>query len=223
MGPNMIDAKPNPQSPSLAWVVIAGLWFWLVSWVAFWMIALPFSGNKSITVGSMLSFLPWSAAPLLVGMLAWWLGFHRRRPLLAQWRLRWLSCRAYSLASLHLWVSVTGHPDSTCIRACRVHSGNRVFGDASLLVSTSYRIGLRATCVPSSRDSRLLIREGRGPTPGSSGPAPAGFARLRGPLNRNVRRHRKRDRVQRRLRHLLERLRDGSGDDFVQRSAVTTP
>lgn len=79
----MIDAKPNSQSPSLAWVVIAGLWFWLVSWVAFWMIALPFSGNKSITVGSMLSFLPWSVAPLLVGMLAWWLGFHRRRPLLA--------------------------------------------------------------------------------------------------------------------------------------------
>ena len=76
----MNAAKSTLQPPSLAWVVATGLWFWLVAWLPFWLIGQFFGGNKG---GSILSFLPWSAAPLLVGMLARWLGFHRGLPLLA--------------------------------------------------------------------------------------------------------------------------------------------
>lgn len=71
------------QRPSFAWVIAAGLWFWLVSWLVVWITFQVFSSNTASWSKEVVTFLPYSLAPLVVGMLAWWAGFHQRRPLLA--------------------------------------------------------------------------------------------------------------------------------------------
>ncbi len=78
LGQSMFDSTFTHHiyaAPRLWWVLVAGIWFAVLSFAALWLIPIPGASAKFTT--DPLLALSVTIAAFLSGALCWWLGFHR--------------------------------------------------------------------------------------------------------------------------------------------------